>query len=102
MRLRYGWLTAVLIAVLLVAACSPKQASPTRTRQVADEDAPVATATEIPATEAAKPSATPAVEQEEPASEPEESSQRLGSEDDWHVLGSPDAPVTIIEYSDFQ
>jgi protein-disulfide isomerase len=22
--------------------------------------------------------------------------------DDWHVLGSPDAAVTIIEYSDFQ
>jgi hypothetical protein len=22
--------------------------------------------------------------------------------DDWHVLGSPDAAVTMIEYSDFQ
>ena len=82
MRRKYGWLALLMILALFVAACGPEMATPTpRGEEVA------AAATE-----------------EVPESEPESSSPGdfPVDADDWHVLGSPDAPVTIFEYSDFQ
>jgi protein-disulfide isomerase len=35
-------------------------------------------------------------------SQPAASAELPVDADDWHVLGSPDAPVTIVDYSDFQ
>ena len=41
-------------------------------------------------------------EEKAPTQEPTSAGEMPVDEDDWHVLGSPDAPVTIVEYSDFQ
>ena len=41
-------------------------------------------------------------EEESPEAESEAPQDLPVDADDWHVLGSPDAPVTMIEYSDFQ
>jgi protein-disulfide isomerase len=88
MNLKRGWLIALLIAVLLVAACGPEMATPT--------SSPTETAAESPAT------AVPSVEvPPTPTVEPVPLSELVDAED-WHILGSPDAPVTIVEYSDFQ
>jgi protein-disulfide isomerase len=59
---------------------------------------------------AAAESATPALAEQSPtatqveeqAQEPSPVAELPVDPDDWHVLGSPDAPVTIVEYSDFQ
>jgi protein-disulfide isomerase len=85
MRRVYGWLVVLVIVALFAAACGPKMATPT----------PVgAEVAEAPAAEAN-------VEDEsEPQPSPPE--DLPVDEGDWHVLGSPDAPVTVIEYSDFQ
>jgi hypothetical protein len=37
-----------------------------------------------------------------PASAQETPQEMPVAADDWHALGSPDAAVTILEYSDFQ
>jgi hypothetical protein len=44
----------------------------------------------------------PAPTAEAPTQEPLSSVDLPVDEDDWHVLGSPDALVTIVEYSEFQ
>jgi hypothetical protein len=56
-------------------------------------------------TEAEAEEAQPTVaesEEEEPAAEADAPQDLPVNEDDWHVLGSADAEVTIVEYSDFQ
>ena len=95
MSRKHGWLLVLMVVALLVAACGPEMATPTA-RVASDAESSPTTA---PAGETAEP--------EPSASEAEEVESPTPAElpvdaDDWHVLGSPDAPITIIEYSDFQ
>lgn len=91
MRSRYVWFVVLVIAALLVAACGPQMATP------------------VPEEEAASTPASPSATEAAPATE-ESPSGETGSSagytavdpDDWHVQGPADAPVTIIEYSDFE
>jgi protein-disulfide isomerase len=76
MKRKHSWLLGLLVVALLVAACGPDMATPTPAAKPDEGDGSQATAPargELPV-----------------------------DADDWHVLGSPDAQVTIIEYSDFQ
>ena len=82
MKLRHNWLIALLMTVLLVAACGSEKATQTKKPP--------------PETEPASPTA------DEPTSAPQEPAQPPLSEGDGRFLGSLDAPVTIVEYSDFQ
>ncbi len=91
---RYSWLVLWVVAALLVAACGPSMVTPTP-----DEGVTVGnTETAAPTQESPAETAPEATQEEGPEPPPE----RLVSEDDWRVLGSPEAPVTIVEYSDFQ
>ena len=93
MRLRHGWLIALVIVARLATACGPGTVTPTPSAQ--------ATATSSPTTAPA--AATSAATQEtEPTPEPVSPAELPVDEGDWHVLGSADAAVTLIEYSDFQ
>lgn len=86
MTRKHSWLLVLLVVIMLVAACGPDMATPT---PAAKPDEEVETQPTAPSAESQEPTAPAAVELPVDA-------------DDWHVLGSPDAPVTIIEYSDFQ
>jgi copper chaperone CopZ len=92
---KHGWLTVLLIVGLLMAACGPEMATPTPHDEAAagDADAP----TKAPVAESPT-----KVEEKEPTKEPESSGEAPAEAEDWHILGSPEAPVTIIEYADFQ
>jgi hypothetical protein len=95
MSRKHGWLLMLVVVALLVAACGPEMATPTP-RVMGDSES---SSTAAPTGETA--------ELEPTASETEEVKPSASPElpvaaDDWHVLGSSDAPVTIIEYSDFQ
>ncbi|MGD9317694.1 MAG: hypothetical protein PVG56_12730, partial [Anaerolineae bacterium] len=85
----------LLVAALLVAACGPEMATPTPGTESADTS-PSATAADT------GPSATVEEAGETSESQPAASAELPVDADDWHVLGSPDAPVTIVDYSDFQ
>jgi protein-disulfide isomerase len=92
MARKHGWLIALVIAALLVAACGPEMATSTPADMIGEGGA---TSTSAPVVK------TPAGETVQP--EPSSTVGELPVDaDDWHVLGSPDAPVTIIEYSDYQ
>lgn len=104
MNRRTGWFAALLIVALLVVACGPTMATPTTSDNPGGGQTPTAalgsnTPTEAPVgdspTVAPTQAQTPTVEAVSPGDLPV-------SADDWHVIGSPDAKVTIIEYSDFQ
>jgi hypothetical protein len=94
MKKRYAWLVSLLVIAVLVAACGPQMATPT------PED--VAVVGDGPTEEAP----TAAAQEDTPtATATEAQSEELGSlvqSDDWHILGSADAPVTIVDFSDFQ
>jgi protein-disulfide isomerase len=95
MRLKYGWLIVLVAIALLVAACGPQAEFPTLGEQATAEQATAADTGNNP---------TAAVE-EQPTEKPAEGStvpELPVDEGDWHVLGSADAPVTIVEYADFQ
>jgi protein-disulfide isomerase len=76
MRSKITWLLVLVLAALLVAACGPTMA------------------TAVPSEATLAPTAE------------EATLHTVGSEsqgaDDWHVQGASSAPVTIVEYSDFQ
>ena len=87
MTRKYSWLLVLLVVTMLVAACGPDMATPTPAAKPEEEVE-------------AQPTA-PAEESQEEATAPAGGELPVDA-DDWHVLGSPDAPVTIVEYSDFQ
>lgn len=100
------WLIVLVIGALAVVACGPEMATPTPgDKQVSGgtpspDMAAVKTATVAP-TEGSPSDEAPTAT--EPAGEtPSTGAELPVDEEDWHVLGSPDAPVTIYEYSDFQ
>ncbi|MFQ5814555.1 MAG: hypothetical protein ACE5I2_15355 [Anaerolineae bacterium] len=76
----------LLIAALIVAACSPQAT-------------PEPTATPLPPTDTPKPTATTAVLI--PSISDGEVAMGL-TEDGAPYRGNPDAPVTLLEYADFQ
>ena len=88
---RYGWSVVLLVIALLAAACGPQTATQAPTQEEA---------TEAPPTSAA--ARTPETAPTEVASAPTEGAELPVAGDDWRTLGSPDAAVTIVEYSDFQ
>ena len=110
MKLKY--LTLVALAALLLSACSsaaeptatqapPTAAQPTATATAAPEETatvPPATATESSSVATATPESTEATDTPEPADV--FAFLQVGP-DEW-VRGPADAPVTIIEYADFQ
>ena len=86
MTRKYSWLLVLLVLTMLVAACGPDMATPTPAAK--------------PEEEVESPPTAPAEEGPE-ATAPAGGGLPVDA-DDWRVLGSPDAPVTVIEYSDFQ
>ena len=79
------------VMVLLVAACGPEMATPTPQGAATAGDAPTAAAVGTTPTTAGEPVGAPTSAAELPV-----------DPNDWHALGSADAAVTVIEYSDFQ
>ena len=86
MTRKLNWLLALLVVAMLVAACGPDMATPTPGSNPGEEadTQPTESADEGP--EATAPRAT----------------DLPVDDDDWRVLGSADAPVTMVEYADFQ
>ena len=87
MQKKISWLIMLVVLALPLVACGPEMVTPT-------PGSDTATTTSPPPTEPAEEEAgsqTPASEQPPTV-----------DADDWHVLGSPDAPVTMVEYADFQ
>lgn len=94
MAKRFSWSIALLVAALLIAACGSEMATPTPSAESADTS-PSATVAD----------ASPAATEEDAGETPESPAAPAKlpvDSDDWHVLGSPEATVTIVEYSDFQ
>jgi len=87
MHLKRTWLAALVALALVVAGCGPDMATPTPGGQ--------ATAS----TQAATPVATQGVQATDA---PVASGELPVDPNDWRTLGSADAEVTLIEYSDFQ
>jgi hypothetical protein len=88
MKFKYGWLIVLVVAALLASACGPQEVAPTLGEVATAEKAETAVVGEEPT--------------EEADDEPAASTELPIDEGDWHVLGEPDAPITIVEYSDFQ
>ena len=89
MSWRHSSLVVLVLVALLVGACgSLPTDSPTAAETGAPTTSPTAADTPVPATSAP----------EGPAAEPGD----VADPDNYRAMGQPDAPVTIIEYSDFQ
>ena len=96
MKRKTSWLVALVAVALLVVACGPEMATPT---PGGAGPGPEVTDTSLPPTEAV-------------AGETSEATSIPGTEvagppvpvdpNDWRSHGWPEAPVTIVEYSDFQ
>jgi len=90
MNLKRIWLMA-LVVLVLVAACGPTISAPTPSGQAtAPIQAPTQAATPV-ATQVVQATDTPVAPSDLPV-----------DPNDWRTLGSADAKVTLIEYSDFQ
>ncbi len=101
MQRKYGWLVVLAMVALLMAACGPTIVTPTPKENVAAGDSPTADpGVQLP--QATPDSNVTGAPSNEPTQEPISPGDLPVAEDDWHVLGSPDAPVTMVEYSDFQ
>ena len=104
--MRHSWLIVLLITALLVAACGPEVAPPTASDEAETVDRPTAAPTNAPVAES--PTNTPTTESPtkaqgaEPTATPNLPTETAIDPDDWRALGAPDAPVTIVEYVDFQ
>ena len=96
MRRRRSWFIVLIVLGLLVAACGPEMATPTPAETEAVKASPAPEDTQV---KESPQTATPTAETLplEPVSYAD-----LVDPQDWHSLGSPDAPVTMVEYSDFQ
>ncbi len=93
MKRKQGWLSALALVALLVAACGPQLATPTpKPPAGTTATAPVA---KTPTTPQATTQATATVQPVNPADLPVDPN-------DYHTIGQANAPVTFIEYSDFQ
>ena len=95
-----GWLLVLVALALLVAACGPQMATPTASEPEGAAAPTTDTAGDAPTEDAA--SAETATTGSEPVQEGPDPGELPVDSDDWHVLGAPDAPVTIVEYADFQ
>lgn len=101
MNRKQGWLIALAVAVLLLAACGPQMATPTanvdtgKQTPTAQASSPSATAPQSNPTAASLTAVPPTVVPINVADLPVDAS-------DYRVLGKADAAVTFIEYSDFQ
>jgi protein-disulfide isomerase len=93
MRLKQGWLIVLVVAVLLVASCGGSLEGATTAPEATQAQATAAGSSD---------GQSAAAPEEEPAKTSTVSAVLPVDSDDWHILGSPDAPVTIVEYSDFQ
>ena len=107
MRLKYGWLIMLVVVALLVAACGPQEDAQTLSDQATAEQSAGADAGDPTAAPGADPTQETAKEAapsggETSSTETASSAELPVDEGDWHVLGSPDAPITMVEYSDFQ
>jgi len=87
MNLKRIWLIA-LVVLALVAACGPAITTPVPSGQAT-------VSTQAPTEAATLPTKTP-VATKSPAPAPTQ------DPNDWRTLGSADAKITLIEYSDFQ
>jgi protein-disulfide isomerase len=90
----------LVVLALLVAACGPEMTTPTASEPEDVGAAPTTDTDEVASTEEAATAETPTgseTDQEEPST-----GEIAVDSDDWHVLGAADAPVTIVEYADFQ
>jgi hypothetical protein len=95
MRLRRMLCLGLLAAVLTVAGCGSTATPEPTPVPTADTTAP----THVPATDAPAPTATTKVSIPAPI----EGEIPTGfTEEGWPYRGHPDAPVTLVEYSDFQ
>ena len=93
MKKRQGWLIVLAVTVLLVAACGPQMATPTPQGEAA-------AATGEPRRR--PPWLHTPTTAGEPTGAPTSAAELPVDANDWRALGSADAAVTIIEYSDFQ
>ncbi len=91
MRSRHVWFVVLVVVVLLVAACGPEMATP-QPGEVAAPTPSLPSATEAPS----------ATEESLAAGAGSGTGSEVVDPDDWRVQGAADAPVTIVEYSDFQ
>ncbi|MBN1135334.1 MAG: hypothetical protein JXM73_02045 [Anaerolineae bacterium] len=96
MNLKRMWLAALVALALVVAACGPDMSTPTPGGQAT-------ASTQAPTQAATSPGQTPVATQGvQPTSAPVAPGDLPVDPNDWRTLGSADAAVTFIEYSEFQ
>ncbi len=97
MKRRQGWLSALALAALLLAACGPQLATPTPKAAGTTPTVPVA---QTPGAQTAVPTQIAATQV--PTAVPVNPADLPVDPNDYHTIGQATAPVEFIEYSDFQ